>query len=372
MRCERHPSATNKLALVLHWLLCTVGLIVAPASIRAANVPNPCVTTVEQLHQAFELAGSGDEFDAINGDIRIVAGTYAINNNYFQYGSSKTKTLDISGGWNTGCTKQVEDPRLTIISGVGSSKQLFVSNSAGDVSIRFITFKAGRTTSGGSALQMNTAGDTGPVILDNDIFTNNSGGDSVVDVGAASFFQVDNNLFYANGAATATIRAGNPDISGTIAKFEAVNNTMTQNAVASATSQTGQIVLTLKDSSSRGTICNNIFQGNDPAHNGFYAGGTGGKVDLISNMFQYATPSGGVTIHPLNNITAIDPEFVNATNFHLSPLSPGINSGATTPPNGAPLPELDIAGYPRKSNNHVDMGAYENEFIFADGFEARR
>lgn len=345
-------------------LACLAGFLTGPAPLQAANVPNPCVSTVEELHAAFELASSGAEFDTVDGDIRIVAGTYGINNSYFQYGSSKTKTLDVSGGWNSDCTKQILDPKLTTISGIGSSKQLIVSNSAGDVSIRFITFKGGKVTSGGSALQMNTAGAIGQVILDNDIFTANTGGDSVVDIGGSTFFQVDNSLFYANSAATATVRAGNPDISGSINVFEAVNNTMTQNTLLNNVF-VGQIVLALQSGTSTASIDNNIFYGNSADVLAFSGSGT---VDLSYSVFASTAHSGSVTFTEAGDFHA-DPKFVSATDFHLQPTSLAVAAGTLTPAHSAPLPQIDLSGFPRTWLGNVDMGAYERgDYIFVDGF----
>lgn len=366
MSYERNDLARNNPIRLLQCLICVAGLIMGPASLHAANVPNPCVSTVEELHAAFELASSGEEFNTVDGDIRIVVGTYGINNSYFQYGSSNTKTLDVSGGWNSDCSQQVEDPRLTIISGIGSSKQLIVSNSAGDVSFRFLTFKGGNVTTGGSALQMNTAGSTGQVILDNDIFTANTGGDSVVDVGGSTFVQVDNSLFYANSAAKATIRVGNPDISGNTAVFEAINNTMTQNTIPNAAS-TGQIVLVLKNSSSTATICNNIFYGSNTGEDSVTISGAG-NVAICHNIIGADDPS-GVTVTYTGN-TYGDPKFANSTDFHLQPTSPALAVGALVLAHGADLPQLDLDGFPRTWSGHVDLGAYERgDEIFKDGFQ---
>ena len=68
----------------------------------------------------------------------------------------------------------------------------------------------------------------------------------------------------------------------------------------------------------------------------------------------------------------VDPQFAPCPgflcfNFELSPQSPLVDAGDDTTPGG--LTAIDLAGKPRVLGAHVDIGAYENEVIFVDGFE---
>ena len=325
-----------------------------------------CVNNVTALHTELEKAGESGVNNDADTHINLAVGTYATNNSIFQYGSAKTFTLDITGGYNSDCSKQItQNPIYTVLSGVGSSKLILQSNSMGDVSLRFLTFKGGKVAGGGSALSMNTAGSTGQVIIDYDIFTANQGG-SAVDIGYSSLVQLDGNLFYGNVGDLATFFATNT------VQFYAINNTFTQNVIFDTAD--GAYTLAVQGASGfSAAVSNNIFFNNSftnthgsTDYDIAMVGSAGSTVQLEKNIAHVVEVLGATATNsdlPGNP----DPQFASSTDFHLLPTSPGIAAGTLTPPGG--LPSIDIQGNPRTFNGSVDLGAYERgDDIFRDGF----
>ncbi len=71
-----------------------------------------------------------------------------------------------------------------------------------------------------------------------------------------------------------------------------------------------------------------------------------------------------------NNLSGVDPLFVDAANanYHLKSNSPARDAGTATPPGGLGLFDLD--GNPRNFGAAPDIGAYEiGDKIFKDGFQ---
>ena len=68
----------------------------------------------------------------------------------------------------------------------------------------------------------------------------------------------------------------------------------------------------------------------------------------------------------------VDPQFAACEgfvcfDFELARSSPLVDAGDDDPPGG--LSDADLAGKPRVIGPHVDIGAYENDRLLADGFE---
>jgi hypothetical protein len=88
-------------------------------------------------------------------------------------------------------------------------------------------------------------------------------------------------------------------------------------------------------------------------------------ADLFNNDLQAVLGNPGTQVGNLS----VDPAFVDAANgdFRLAAVSALIDAGTDMPLGGVAPADLD--GSARAAGTHVDIGAYEFERIFRDGFE---
>jgi len=144
------------------------------------------------------------------------------------------------------------------------------------------------------------------------------------------------------------------------------NNTVTGNTANAA--DTRPIFYAYAHGSSHFWFSDNIFWGNDNASSDLYLYDEG-TYDLVSNDIGSYSPvplgaaSGG-------NVS-VDPQFAGCGflcfDKPLKRSSPLVDAGNDTPPGG--LTATDALGVPRVIGTHVDMGAYELDRLFADGFD---
>jgi len=325
-----------------------------------------CVNNATDFSNELVNAGTGGINNDADNHINLAVGVYPTSNTIFQYASAKTFTLDITGGYNSDCSKVLtQNPIYTVLSGVGGSNLILKSNSMGDVSLRFLTLEGGNAANYGygSALTMNNGGDTGQIIIDNDIFTANASGlYYVVYIGGSSLVQLDSSLFYDNSGYVAFGVTN-------VAKFFAINNTFAQNVLGSAA-----VLISMKDSGSGANLGNNIFFDIVDYEVVFGTAGTAQLAhDIMSSDALNAITSQGATVIEDHDVQTPDIHFISSTDFRLQATSEGIAAGTLTPPNynqpGGALPTLDIQGNPRTYNGAVDVGAYERgDDMFKDGF----
>ncbi len=68
---------------------------------------------------------------------------------------------------------------------------------------------------------------------------------------------------------------------------------------------------------------------------------------------------------------SVDPQFADCgflcIGFELERGSPLVDAGDDAPAGG--MTATDLAGKPRTIGARVDIGAYENDLLFADGFD---
>ena len=167
-----------------------------------------------------------------------------------------------------------------------------------------------------------------------------------------------NNIFAGN---TVTENGGGVYISRADATL--TNNTLTANV---ADIQGGGVWLTFTSNAKEGYLYNNIIWNNTaPEGADLYIDNTGDDpffpitVNLFNNDFDQSA-SGTYIAIPFtidsSNLDNEDPLFVGSGDYHLTALSPCINTGDNNAPD---LPTTDKDGNARIIGGTVDMGAYE-------------
>jgi hypothetical protein len=194
--------------------------------------------------------------------------------------------------------------------------------------------------------------------VDQTIIRNNHAGVAAFSLSAAAGGTLEfvNNLIVDNFADT---WPGGPEIYCGGGAVHVINNTFANNTVNSTDSSTVGGLVLFGPQTAMATLSNNIFWGNTAF------GLASANAILTDNDYgdDYSTPAiGSSGNHHFN------PQFAGDEDFHLSPTSPLLGIGTTTPVGG--LPSIDIEGHPRTWLATVDLGPYERgDEIFADGYE---
>ena len=102
----------------------------------ATHAATFCVTTGTQLYNNLNTAAGNGQDDII----RIVQGTLNGGNpdafeslwQYYAASSDNATGLNVSGGWNVGCTSQVQNPELSVLDANYTGAGLQFSNTSGD------------------------------------------------------------------------------------------------------------------------------------------------------------------------------------------------------------------------------------------------
>jgi hypothetical protein len=310
------------------------------------------------LRQALAAAADGGIYNGEINTIKIVRGTYSVlptSSGGFTFTSTSGHKLDINGGYNSDCSALIEDPAFTILDGANQHRVLYTSSNA-DVSLRWVTLQNGYLESDGAGLTALLNAPAGELILNYSIIRNNvstiaAGG---VYIGGGGLVYLWDNLIVGNSASNVAALFVN---SGGATVY-LVNNTVTQNINSAPTS----IDIAL-DGSGGDTVyaSNNIFWGNTATT----------ELDFgnLSSVYLANNDYSSIDNTPItdSNNQNVDPQFIGNGNYRLSPGSPLLSAGTTTPTGG--LPTIDIAGYARTFNATVDLGAYERgDEIFRDNF----
>ena len=340
-------------------------IVVALAGLAAgpADAALLCVGTAAGLSNALEVASGNADDD----EIRVQRGTYdraAVSRFAYIADDDETFDLEISGDWNAGCTVQGHSSVTTVIDGAGIDRALMLWFPGSFATVRQLTFV------GGSAHDIADHG-AGLWVLG-----------TGVEEGVA--FRVESNVFIGNDA---TFGGGLAVTGATI--VQVINNVLVANAAADLTSAAELV-------SSEGAVyfANNTLLGNGPQHEAVYIYSALGAYvvnnnfddDDVSDLRIYV-PQGE---HPSNilrnnNISSWDIQGspIEEDNINVDPdYQPGFLN--FTPERNSPLvdagrepqflefwflTDFDIDGSPRTVGPHVDIGAFENETLLADGFD---
>jgi len=331
----------------------------------SAGATTFCATTSAEFQSALSAAQGNNEHD----EIRLRSGAYTAIAGGFKYDSAADESFDveISGGWSpffaNPCGLQLDDdPWQTVLDGDGQNRilQLFVDAEESDVRVHRLTFIDGFVSPGlGAGLSISYLGDAGGTVEveRNAFIANEATQSSALSVQGATVQKVTNNLFLLNhGGSSSAAYLTTTGLFG----VSFTNNTVLNNTH----SNSGQPTLRL--AAGRAFVANNNFWGND----GYDVEvGNAGDRTLYNNNYESALLHGGEI--DVGNIS-VEPEYQSGL-FNFTPVrtSPLVDAGRE--PEGASplwyLTELDLNASMRLVGPHVDIGAFENERIFEDGFD---
>jgi hypothetical protein len=351
-------------------------LLIGATSLQAHTF---CVNSELSLRNALAAASDNGANDNEDNVINIVAKTYSTtvdgDEEFGYFNQTTTRKLDINGGYTAGCATQIKNPELTILDGGGISRVFESDSASGDVSVRHLTIQNGMLTGtfpgSGAGIEMNqSTGLGGEIIVEFNIFRNNSAGNGVAGglyaaSGGANPIYIENNLFVGNSD-SGNSGAANIFNNGS-GNVYITSNTFTQNTTTS-TSAEAVGGLGYYGAPVPGNISNNIFWGNTGLDISL-SGENSGSI-LLNNAYATirSTEDTSVGVGSGGNVN-VDPQFVSSSDFHLGASSPLLGQGDVSPPGN--LPTLDLDGNPRVYSsiiNTVDMGAYERgDEIFTDG-----
>lgn len=342
---------------ILAWLVAMVPL--------GAHAATFCVNSAASLQAALTTSVNNGQNDLI----AIVAGNYTVVPSGFLYSANEANSITIIGGYSAGCM-QLTTARTTL-DGNGLYRVMTIvvgSNStAASVNIERITFIDGKATNDvGGGLEISAL--NGDVYLEANRFLlnhadNNAGG---LYLGTASgSLTMRNNLFFLNdgrefGAAQLLTGSSDAYVTGNTVVGNTANSTLPPPHVGGLEA--------IGASGSHLWISNNIFWNNN----------AGGAVDLLATSVFTAfnndigTRTGTAPDPQSQNNLSVDPGFATCSgllcsNFNLVRASALVDAGYDTPPGGAGA--FDLEGKPRKIGPHVDIGAFEEDVLFANGFD---
>lgn len=344
-----------------------VSLLAALAQTARAEVF--CAQTPGEVAAYLFAAGINLEHD----EIRLKKGTYAMANGiYFDYSPSDSENFDleISGGWYTRgtapCGAQSDNPWETVLDGEGKENVLRLhvngSGQQASMSVRLLTFMNGfeeyvpgaSTVSGLAVGLWTTVGEEPPVgtlSIERNVFLLNEGEFALGVVGG--FQRVTNNLFVLNDGP-----GGHDAAAAYLAPTSVLGSAFTNNTVI----DNGDRGLLLYG---RGQVTNNNFRDNGGAD--VEQGNSGYDLFLQNNNHQSFDVDASAVLE--DNIN-VEPEY-QAGLFNYTPVrgSPLVDAGREPQGTLWYLTDVDLNDSPRMVGAHVDIGAFENERIFDDGFD---
>jgi hypothetical protein len=319
----------------------------------AAPAATVCVNTVQALQDALDTAATNGEDDTI----QVVRATYHLDN-HFVFNSGEAHSINIVGGFASGCGSRLHDAALTVFDG-GDATQIFNVTTSNDFELHFLTLQHGYISgSSGGVMAMFGNGSTSNALLAN-IIVRDSGSDYGV---GALIFSVAGTVTLQDNLVTGITSPGGAVYVGgeTMGAVHLTNNTIVGNTATSPGA--ASMVYIGAGGNVPMDASNNIFWDNgDIADIDFVSG----SIVLVDNDYQRIDASLGAG--SVGNLS-VDPGFAGNGDFHLRADSPLLGIGTLIPPGG--LTTYDLQGNPRVSNNAVDLGVYERgDTIFADGYD---
>lgn len=340
----------------LHALIAAAACLIAVPAWAA----NFCVNTVAEIQAAISEAAANNADD----EIRIAGATYELTTGlHFQ--SEQDDAITFRGGYNANCT--VVSGASTTIDGQQQVRGLFVLNNNGNVAVEGLTFVAGLSTNNrGGGLRV--ISQTGDIRIDRNLFFANRADDFAGALAVSTTsgsLRVRNNLAFANSSAN----IGAMELVQNDGEAYVVGNTIVANANEGDFLPGGLYI----GGSANFTVSNNIIWNNIPEDAGPF------DVDFMSTAASHTRMANDIGVVANGTVAdlivdeqSVDPEFASCDgflcfNFELERSSPLVDAGNDAPAGG--MTSLDLAGKQRTIGPQVDIGAYENDLLFADGFD---
>ncbi|MGN6519163.1 MAG: choice-of-anchor Q domain-containing protein [Dokdonella sp.] len=324
-----------------------------------------CVDSEASAQAALDTARTNGQADAV----RFVAGVYPLTSGLdYATGQSGSdhKALVVSGGFNAACTARTG---TTFLDGQEQVQPLRLSFTGADVvSVDHLSLFRGMTEAGsyyGGNMQVYMFDQAGGAKLTIDAVRfllggaeANTGGLYVTGWGSVV---VTNSLFAGNASGYSP--AASINLTGAL---HFTGNTVTANSVEAVDASPAMYLHA--QGGSHFWLSNNIIWGNDNASQDLSLL-SGGIYDLVSN--DIGSYSGAPGAGSGGNVS-VDPQFAACGllcfDKPLKRSSPLVDAGSDAPPGG--LTATDALGVPRVIGVHVDVGAYELDRLFADGFQS--
>lgn len=316
-----------------------------------------CVGNSSQLYQALLGSSLNSEDDVI----RLQSGTYVSG---LPEGFTANITgggLELSGGWSSGCLFRSRSARSTIDGEYQRPGLLIYGTLSAQRTVRIMQLSFIRGVGyeyGGLKVSSSGSADLN-VQIERCRFHDNTNADPDDYIGGGLYVNADDirvfgNLFTDNhagvsGGATAL------ECFGALGAF--TNNTVVRNTAAfGQATTTGGVVL---GGGCQWEVANNILWDNE----GYDLWMSDNRATLRHNNLDDLR---GVPVASGGNI-AVDPLFVSASNLRLQRASPLIDAGFNDTFLG--LPALSYEGGSRIVGPSIDIGAYELDTLFANGFD---
>lgn len=330
-----------------------------------------CVADGTILQLALQAAAQSP---TVSDSIRLEAGSYrstSSNGFYASFGDSNTGNLDISGGWSPGCQVRLPGRRSTI-DGQLTRPGMHLYGTLGvhgRVRITNLEFVRGHATaqhvSGGLTVDRGYDIEIESNVFSDNAFehANSAGGAGLYAVSEGAI-SVRNNLFVRNDADTPiSIAAGGAVVYcygyGNVGRF--INNTVYDNSAdAGASGDVGGVYVG-GEPACGWDVANNSLWGNPGLDLSLGSASVTLRNNDLQNRGGTETPSSSS-----GNFNA-SPQFLSTTDFRIKRSSPLVDAGLDSAGGGVMGGSLD--GGPRLVGPHVDIGAYELDRLFVDGFD---
>ena len=350
--------------------LASLALAAAAWSALPAHAVTFCAENATELQLMLDEAMSNGTDDVIRLETGVFRSTSALGFNAYNFSKDGTD-LDIIGGWTGDCQLRLPNQRSTL-DGELERPALVLGGTLdvrGRVRIFNLQFVRGLSLDPNKAggLTINRGYD---IVIESNVFRENtqrhpngnaSGGLYALSEGSLT---VRNNLFSGNDAdSPSSVAAGAASLHcyGSNRTGSLINNTVFDNmADLGAASDIGGVRV-YGGLSCAWSVANNSLWGNE----GVDLALATPTITLRNNNID-DTGGSEIPVSSSGNIN-LAPQFVSDTNLRPKRSSPLVDAGLNAPTGGLPGASFDAG--PRLVGPRVDIGAYELDELFVNGFD---